>query len=210
MRNIYLVTHAQSLHHVEKKVGGWYDTPLTKTGQIQAEKTALLLKSKIKTSDYGIYSSDLKRAKETAEIIGKHLQKTVTLDPRLREMNFGEAGGKPLEWSQQWIKPQPVDGNRLNHRIYKGAENRIEIAERITEALNQILIQNLEDTIIVTHGFASTFLIMAWMKIPPEHMDYCDFPAKPSSLTLLHEDDLFNNRGVEYLCSTTHLKDNKP
>ena len=207
MRSIYLITHAQSLHHIEKKVGGWYDTPLTSIGRNQAEKTGLFLKSNIKTTDLGLFSSDLKRAKETAEIISTFLQKTVTLDPRLREMSFGEAEGKPLNWSQRHIEPQPHNGDRLNHRIYKHAESRFEVAERIIEALNQILKHNLENTVIVTHGFASNFLIMAWMKVPAESMGYCDFPAKPSSITLLQEDDLFNNRGVKYLCSTTHLKD---
>lgn len=210
MRNIYLVIHAQSNHHIEKKVGGWYDTPLTRTGRNQAEKTGLFLKSNIKTADSQLFSSDLKRAKETAEIIGKYLQKTVTLDSRLREMSFGKAEGKPLNWSKNHIKPRPIDGNRLYHRIYQGAESRIEVAERITKALNHILKQSLENIVIVTHGFASTFLIMAWMMVPAEHMDYCDFQTKPGSVTLLHEDDLFNNRGVKYLCSTTHLQNNNP
>ncbi len=32
MKNLFVVTHAQSLHHIEKKVGGWYDTGLTQQG----------------------------------------------------------------------------------------------------------------------------------------------------------------------------------
>lgn len=206
MRNIYLVTHAQSVHHVEKRVGGWYDTSLTELGRRQAEKTGAFLRSVINSLDVELYSSDLKRAAETAEIIARHLSKRTKLDPRLREMSYGDAEGKPQSWFKNRMKPQPEDGDRLNHRVYNGAESRFEVAERITDALNDILRKDAIDTVIVSHGFASTFIIMAWMNVPPSHMDYCNFPAKPSTVTLLHEDDLFGSRELRYLWSKDHLQ----
>jgi probable phosphoglycerate mutase len=207
MRSVYVVIHAQSLHHIERKVGGWYDTSLTDLGRKQAEKTGRFLKSAIDSTDVQLFSSDLKRAAETAEIIGKHLQKPVTLDSRLREMSYGDAEGKPQSWFRDRIKPQPTDGNRLSHRVYIGAESRIEVAERVSTALTDILERGALDTVIVSHGFASTFLIMAWMKIPAEHMDYCNLHARPGSITKLHEGDLFGNRSVAYLSSIAHLGD---
>lgn len=207
MRNVYIVTHAQSLHHIEERVGGWYDTSLTDLGREQAEKTGQFLKSAIDSNDVQLFSSDLKRAAETAEIIGKHLEKPVTLDSRLREMSAGDAEGRPQSWFRDRIKPQPANGNRLDHRIYAGAESRREVAERVIAALTDVLEEGAPDTVIVSHGFASTFLIMAWMKIPAEHMGYCDLPAKTGSITKLHEGDLFGNRSVTYLCSTAHLED---
>ena len=207
MRNVYVVTHAQSLHHIERRVGGWYDTSLTDLGREQAEKTGRFLKSAIDSTDVQLFSSDLKRAAETAEIIGKHLQKPVTLDSRLREMSYGEAEGKPQSWFRDRIKPQSTDGNRLDHRVYKGAESRFEVADRVSAALTDILERSALATVIVSHGFASTFLFMAWMKIPADHMVYCNLPTRPGSITKLHEDDLFGNRSVSYLCSTAHLGD---
>lgn len=91
MRNVYIVTHAQSLHHIVERVSGWYDTPLTDLGREQAEKTGRFLKSAIDSNDVQLFSSDLKRAAETADIIGKRLEKPVTLDSRLREMSYGDA-----------------------------------------------------------------------------------------------------------------------
>ena len=207
MRNVFVVTHSQSLHHVERKVGDWYDTSLTDLGREQAEKTGRFLESTIDSTDIQIFSSDLRRAAETAEIIGKQLQKQVTLDPRLREMSYGEAEGKPQDWFRDRIKPQPVDGNRLDHRVYAGAESRREVSERVGAALTDILRKGARDKVIVSHGFASTFLVMAWMKVPAEHMGYCNFPARSGSVTKLHEDALFGNRGVSYLCRTNHLED---
>jgi probable phosphoglycerate mutase len=206
MRNIYVVTHAESIHHIEKKVGGWYDTSLTEHGKTQAERTAIYLRSAINSRNVNAFSSDLKRASETAEIICKHLKTRVTLDKRLREMSYGEAEGKPQSWFKDRIRPQPTDGNKLDHRVYEGAESRRELAKRITDSLNEILLKDSLNTIIVTHGFASTFLIMAWMKIPIENMGYCNLPARPCCVSLLYEDDLFSNRAVAYLCSTNHLK----
>lgn len=200
-----MVTHAQSIHHVESNVGGWYDTSLTDLGKVQAEKTGIYLKSLIKSDSPKLYSSDLKRAAETAKIIGKHLATPVQLDKRLREMSYGEAEGKPQSWFKEVIKPKPTDGNRLDHRVYRGAETRREVAVRITKVLNDIINENPADAVVVTHGFASTFFIMAWMKVPIEHMDYCNLSSKPACITLLQEDDIFNNRAIKFLSSTTHL-----
>ena len=206
MRNVYVVTHAQSLHHVEKRVGGWYDTSLTELGNVQAGKTGRFLGSAIGSENAELFSSDLRRAAETAEIIGRSIVRPVRLDLRLREMSYGEAEGKPQSWFRERIKPRPVDSDRLNHRVYKGAENRREVAERVDAALNDILERGALDTVIVTHGFASTFLVMAWMCVPAEYMGYCGLPSKPGCVTKLHEDDFFGNRSVDYLCSTAHLE----
>jgi len=206
MRNVYVVAHAQSLHHIERRVGGWYDTSLTDLGREQAEKTGRFLRSAIDSADVRLFSSDLKRAAETAEIIGRHLHKPVTLDSRLREMSYGDAEGKPQSWFKDQIEPRPKDGNRLDHRVYAGSESRFEVGERVSAALTDILGKGARDAVIVSHGFASTFLIMAWMKVPADHMDYCNFSAKPGSVTLLHEDDLFGRRSLSYLCSTAHLE----
>lgn len=206
MKNIFLVTHAQSIHHVEEKIGGWYDTSLTSLGKMQAEKTGAFLKSLIKSEDIKIYSSDLKRAEETANIIGKHLATPVKLDRRLREISYGEAEGKPQRWFKDVIKYKPDDGNRLDHRVYYGAETRRELAMRVTDALEDIIHENATETVVVTHGFASTFFIMGWMKIPVKFMGFCNLPSKPGCVTLLQEDNLFRNRSIGFLCCTTHLQ----
>lgn len=206
MRCIYLVSHAQSVHHVEHRVGGWYDTGLTELGRVQAQKTGKFLASEI-TGGVLFYSSDLKRASETAEIISSHLGESVQLDNRLREMSYGVAEGKPQKWGDENIKPQPPDGDRMNHRVFDGAESKLELAQRTCSALNDILALDFENIVIVTHGFASTFLVMAWMMIPVEHLGYCNLPSKPGCVSKLIEDDYFGNRGVAYLCKTEHLVD---
>jgi probable phosphoglycerate mutase len=53
--------------------------------------------------------------------------------------------------------------------------------------------------VIVSHGFASTFIIAWWIKMPLSSIGYVDFKLKPGSVTHLKEDDLFNNRSIVYL-----------
>ena len=94
----------------------------------------------------------------------------------------------------------------MNHRVFESAERKFELAERVNAAISDILVEVAENIVIVTHGFTSTFLVMAWIKIPPEHLGYSNLPSKPGCITKLVEDDFFSNRGIEYLCKTTHLE----
>jgi probable phosphoglycerate mutase len=199
MRNIYVVTHTESIHHVQGLGGGWYDTSLTEKGKAQAVKIAAGLYNEIKLSGIPIYSSDLKRAAETAQEFSKVFNSAVIIDKNLREKNIGDAGGKSQEWWDKHIVPQPKDGNRLDHRNFNGAESRRECGQRAYVFINRLLKIPDNNVIVITHGFIRTFLIMAWLKVPVENMDYVDFKANPGSITLLNEDDKFINQNIIYL-----------
>lgn len=205
MRNVYVVTHTQSIHQIEKRVGGWYDTALTPVGKRQANKVGAFLAETLRSCNALVFSSDLRRATETADIIATCINREIILDPGLREMSYGEAEGKPQDWLDDRIVPRPTDGNRLDHRVCDGAESRREFASRIQRSLAEILEHKNKEIIIVSHGFALTFIIMAWMRVPIENMEYCNFSSSPGGITLLHEDDFFNNRGVRYVNRTDHL-----
>jgi 2,3-bisphosphoglycerate-dependent phosphoglycerate mutase len=207
MRNIYLVTHTEALHHVQGLGGGWYDTPLTEKGKAQARNIAKNLQAEIKLTGIPIYSSDLKRAKETAEEFSKVFGSSVIIDKNLREMNFGEYGGKTKEWHDKYIVPPPKDGNRMDHRLFNGAESRRECGQRAYVFINRLLDEPDDNVVVITHGHFRTFLIMAWLKVPVENMDYGQFPANSGSITHLKEDDLFNNRNIVYLNRMDFLKD---
>ncbi len=199
MRNIYVVTHTESIHHIQGLLGGWYDTSLTDKGVEQATNIATYLYNQIKIPNIPIYSSDLKRASETADIISRVFNSTAITDKRLREMRYGDAEGKPKNWRDQNITPQPINGDRLNHHRFNNSESRKDVGIRIQSFLSQIVDKPDENIIIITHGFALTFIIMTWLKVPVENMDYCNFQSNPGRVTLLHEDDFFGNRTVVYI-----------
>ena len=205
MRRVAVVVHAEAQHHVDQLVGGWYDSSLTERGRKQARQLGTALRRVFSGSPVPIVSSDLTRARQTAEIIGEALQSTVVLDPRLRELSYGIAEGRPKTWLAVRIVATPACGSRLDHRVCEGAESRRELATRVYAAVDEILASDVKDVVIVTHGFAATFVIARWIGLPIEKVDYVSFTVSPASLSLLVEDDVFMNRSVQCLNDTRHL-----
>ncbi len=204
MKNLYLVTHTESVHHVEEKVGGWYDTGLTENGKTQAERTAKRLHSLLGQQVPLITSSDLLRAKETAGFIGNEFDCNVKATADLREMSFGQAEGQPQSWLNERMDPAP-DTDRLDHVSIEQGETKRQFITRIYRALDEILLCGTSTHIIVTHGFALTFLIARWIKMPADSAGFVNFRATPGGITHLQEDDFWRNRGVKLLNDTSHL-----
>ncbi len=138
MKDLFVVTHTQSIHHVENKVGGWYDTGLTPRGEIDARATAERLASMVGGGDVEIFSSDLLRASQTAAIIAK-LRQPVVETADLREISYGSAGGMPNDWSAARQTPAP-DDNRMDRRGgIDDAETRRNIASRVYRCVETIV-----------------------------------------------------------------------
>lgn len=207
MRNLYVVTHPEATHHVDRVVGGWYDSDLTAAGRGAADLIAQSLLATIaEGAEVEVISSDLTRASRTADVIGDRLQVQVQLDPRLREKSYGEADGRPQEWLDQRFVPPSATGERMRHgEGLVHAETRADIAERVYASMAAILTGGSEDQVIVTHGFALTFVVASWIRMPIASLGHVSFPVAAGSITYLREDDLFHNRQVVALGDTRHL-----
>ena len=88
-RTFYLIRHGQPQQHKDKIFLGQTDVPLSETGRKQAEAA----KAKLPDNICRIYSSDLKRARETAQLICDE----VTEVKGFREMNLGSWDGRDIE-----------------------------------------------------------------------------------------------------------------
>ena len=95
---IYLVRHGQTNWNILGKTQGHGNSNLTEKGINQAKDLA---ESMIKYPIDYIYSSDLGRAVETAEIIANKFDKEVITTPALREMGFGEWEGLLIKEIQE-------------------------------------------------------------------------------------------------------------
>lgn len=205
MKNLFIVTHTQSEHHVRNEVGGWHDTELSGKGGEDALRLVARLKTMIHHCDVEIFTSDLMRAVETAApIAGAFNQHEVEMEA-LREISYGIAEGKPQAWLDSRIIPAP-DENRMDHICIEGAETRRQFATRLFGALEDIIARPCETQIIVTHGFAVTFLVAAWIKMPLDAVGYMDLRVKPGSITHLQEDPFWKSRTVLGLGDTAHFK----
>jgi probable phosphoglycerate mutase len=207
MRRIYLVTHAEAQHHVDGLVGGWYDSELTGRGRLQAERIAEVLAGRIGAEPVEVYSSDLRRAAETAERIACRFSVGVQADARLRERSNGEADGRPQTWLDERRIPLPEYGDRLGHHDGPaGAETRLALVERLYPALDDILSRPIANQIVVSHGSASSYLIAAWLGIPKMSTDRAFFPLKSGSITTLLRNDTHYSHQVVTLNETHHLQ----
>ena len=78
MKHIITVQHTQSIHHTNGMVGSWTDWDLTELGKIQADHIGKKLSDELAGKKVVLYSSDLKRAMQTAEEITKYLILSMT------------------------------------------------------------------------------------------------------------------------------------
>jgi probable phosphoglycerate mutase len=58
----------------------------------------------------------------------------------------------------------------------------------------------------VTHGFAATMVLAAWIRMPLEAADYVAFRASSGSISELRQDDVFHNRQIASLDDVAHLR----
>jgi probable phosphoglycerate mutase len=199
VRTLYVVTHPEATHHVEGLVGGWHDSRLTGAGVRAAGGIAGALRDVVPAgAEVELYSSDLRRTAETAGV-------RPVFDARLRERSFGEVEGKPkAEWERAFVPP-PMAGDRMGHVDVPGAETRAAVARRVYAAVDDILESDAERQILVTHGFAMTYVVTAWIGMPLEVLGYVVFKVPSGSISTLHEDDLYGGRLVMRLGDARHL-----
>src|SRR5690554_3481818 len=136
MKNIITVQHTESLHHRNGMVGSWTDWPLSAAGRLQAEKIGEKLKEETEGKEFVLYASDLLRAKETAEILGRHLSTTPICRELLRERNLGKAVGKSVAWLRKHMECQE---KTVDDRLFSDAESRRDLWNRLAGFYEYVL-----------------------------------------------------------------------
>ena len=149
MKHIITVQHTQSIHHINGMVGSWTDWDLTDLGRIQADHIGKKLKDELADKIVVIYSSDLKRAKQTAEEISKHLETKPILRQELRERNLGKCCGKSVQWLRENIEcPEKT----VDDKLFSDGESRRDAWNRLSSFYEEIMVSRDENIIIVSHG----------------------------------------------------------
>lgn len=140
---IYLLRHGQD---DEDFIGGHSEVGLTLTGISQViETTKFLQKSNYKIDR--IVSSDIKRAKQTANIVSENLNLPVDYTEILRELDKGKLNGMPvIEAELMYPKFMNVDDIKI---IYPDGESMQMFYNRIKKDVDKILA--LDNSLIVTH-----------------------------------------------------------
>jgi len=148
----------------EDRIRSWTDVPLVEEGRAEARRAALKLKGK---GIHAIVASDLVRAKETAEIIGKIIGVMSEVSLKLRPWKLGKFTGAPtskaLPEIARYVRNKPDEPvpegesfNQFKTRMFEGFADAVE-AHR-------------EGLLIVSHH-RDLQTIEAWDRAgqPPDH-----------------------------------------
>lgn len=208
MRKIIIIQHCQSEHHINNMSGGWTDTPLTDLGRNQADLIGLRLKKELDKDDCILYSSDLKRAKQTAGIVGKHIGLKVIEDVELREINTGIAAGKTKEWARANRNPKLENGFNIDYQEFVDGETWRQFYNRVCNCMQRIWDTEEKNIIIVTHGGTLAYIIAWWMKFETHMLAKSYFKASPGSVSLLQQNN-YKQNALRLLNDTSHLSEIK-
>lgn len=178
---LYLIRHALD---DERFVGSWSDVSILESEKSKVEEQAKYIKENLKISK--IYSSDIKRALETAEIINKELNLEIIKDSNLREQNKGIITGKLKET----LPKEELDlltNQQIDTKFPEG-ETLIDLYNRIKDYLEEMK-KYENNSLVVTHRGVINMIYFILNDIPLD-MDKKKFNVDHLSI---HELDIKNN-----------------
>ena len=148
---IIAIRHGETTWNVDTRIQGSLDIPLNDTGRLQAARMAQALQHEPIAA---VYASDLVRAWETAQYLGRMHGLAVNAETGLRERGFGDFEGKTFaeietllpDQSQRWRKRDPEFAPA-------GGESLLELNRRVVEAAERLAARHPGELIaLVGHG----------------------------------------------------------
>lgn len=168
MLRLWLVRHGETDWNRQMRFQGQTDVPLNAMGIEQSHAIALRLREE---PIEAIYSSDLQRAMQTAQIVASYHHLQPISDADLRELSYGVWEGMNHEeiLSSQWSSIFALyRQDSLRHRP-PGAEYPEQIIERSQRVLNRIREQHPSGTVcVVGHGGSLRALLCVALSAPLE------------------------------------------
>jgi broad specificity phosphatase PhoE len=167
MTQIILVRHGETEWNVKEVFRGRIDIELNETGLKQAQLLAKYL-SDIKID--AIYSSPLKRALTTAEIMANYHKLKVEIAPSLIDFDYGEWQGLPHqevrdEYSRlyaQWI-------NHPDRLRMPAGESLDEVRKRAMNVVDRVIAKYEGSVVLVSHRVVNKVLICALLGLDNSH-----------------------------------------
>lgn len=188
MKTIITIQHTQSVHHTNGMVGSWTDWQLSQLGVEQANRIGEKLKAELSQKKFVMYSSDLLRAKQTAEIVGRYLGLTPILKTQLRERNLGKCCGKSVQWLRENLEMQE---KTIDDRLFSDAESRRDEWNRLQPFFDEVMASDDENIIIVSHGDLLSVFNTMFLGLSVETLNTCEIFGLAGGVSFMFE----NNEG---------------
>ncbi len=202
MGNWYLVRHGETDWNTTGRTQGHVDVPLNATGRRQAE----LLAKRLDGVDFtAIYSSDLARTLESAQLIAAGRDTAIATDPDLREFAYGIWEGltmAEIEARHPGALAERIDAGNQTFAA-PGGENTAQLLARVRYFCERVAKRHdpLDDVLIVAHGGSIRALVVCLLDLADA--DFWRFQVDCTGLAVIS--DYFGSRVLERWNDTSHL-----
>ena len=148
--HLILLRHGETDWNAALRMQGHRDVPLNEAGLAQARAAAASVAA---LDPDVIVSSDLGRARVTADAVAEVIGLVVHQDQRLRETSLGEWEGLNREqivarWPEEWDRWRATSA----HVAPPGGESRIQVAARASEVVTELDAGAARRALLVAHG----------------------------------------------------------
>ena len=205
MNKIILIQHCQSQHHLDRaKQFPDCENGLTPLGRAQAQALGKRLSRWLGAEDVRLLSSDMTRAKETADIVGAALGQKAILRPELRE--WSDPLGLERRTRPEWRGPNSSE-SLFDWRPFPDHESWREFHERVSQFMSSLLQDKdgARTPVLVVHGGTLSNVVVWWLGIPLDVLpERTCFAASPGSISVLKK-NRYGNPVIETLNDCSHL-----
>ncbi|MEK6874299.1 MAG: histidine phosphatase family protein [Nanoarchaeota archaeon] len=178
MITIYIVRHGKTSFNAEKRLQGQLNSPLLNDGI----KDATTLGETLQGINFdAIYASDLKRTKQTTQIIAKtaRIKSRIQYKRSLREINYGKAAGLLKKQAKQIY---PLYKKSVMFRFPKG-ESYADVGRRVIEFVKSLEVKKPRTVLIVTHAGCIREILHYFLKQPKNN--YLQIPVSHNFIAKL-------------------------
>lgn len=156
MKRVLLVRHSDIAADMSR-YWGRTDVPLNDVGMRQAERLA----QRLAGEQIGlVYTSDLRRAIDTATVIASHHHLPVVPCPELREIDFGQCEGLTFdEMKDRYPETQGIWNADGQHIRFPGGESVLALTERVTTFAERLRCESYGTALVVAHGGSVRVLV---------------------------------------------------
>lgn len=153
LKMIVFVRPGETDWNRDERWQGWVAVPLNERGREQAQRLASFVRT---LGISALYTSDLRRAEDTAQIIGEALGLQPKSDKRLRERNIGGWQGLTQAEVVSWYEKQYLSLREdPENYVIPGGESRAQVAERVRAFFTELQAQEVGEVVcIVSHTLA--------------------------------------------------------
>lgn len=167
---LYMVRHGETVWNREGRFQGQQDAPLSDDGRRQAELLSRRLFSLAGEKGFdAVWSSDLDRARLTAQALAAPYGLPVRTHAGLREMNFGAWEGLTIEEIRTRFPEDLAAYQRDGARMAPtGGESFLEMIDRSACVLDALWAEGARRVVVVSHGGTIKGLLCHLLGLPPE------------------------------------------